>query len=441
MKTKTFAVLLLLFLLLWPLADRRVYGQGLAFSGIGPINASMGGAATAAPIDSSGALMWNPATISGLETSEISFGITLAMPSSDLGSLLPAGTFGPGLPPITMMGEDGSEPGVSPVPNIGYVERSDGSPWTFGLGVFGIGGFRTNYSSSLTNPVLTPAPPAGFGAGRISAEADLVQILPTASYALSDQLSVGFAPSLTLARLSAESLIFAAPNDANGDGFPTYPSGRGNRVQFGGGFQVGVYYITERYWHFGAALKSPQWFEPFRFKTEDELGRPRTEKITVEYPLIATVGTAYSGFERFVFAADARFFDYGHAAGFQGSGLDANGALTGLGWSSIFAASAGVQYKVCEPFFIRCGYSYNQNPISEADIGFNIASPVITQHFSFVGASLRVSEHTIFSTTYIHGFENEVSGPIQSMYGPVPGSSVYSAVSLDALAMGITVQY
>ena len=90
---------------------------------------------------------------------------------------------------------------------------------------------------------------------------------------------------------------------------------------------------------------------------------------------------------------------------------------------------------------LRCGYSYNQNPISDSDIGFNIASPVITPHYSFVGASLRVSQHTTFSTTYIHGFEKDVSGPIQSLYGPVPGSSVSSAVSLDALAFGITVQY
>ena len=121
----------------------------------------------------------------------------------------------------------------------------------------------------------------------------MVQILPTVSYALTDRFSVGFAPSLTLARLSAESLIFAAPDDANRDGFPSYPSGRGNRVQWGGGFQSESTHITEQDWHFGAAIKSPQWFEPFRYKTTDELGRPRTEKFTVEYPLIATVGTAY----------------------------------------------------------------------------------------------------------------------------------------------------
>src|SRR6266478_4809911 len=36
---------------------------GLAISGVGPINRSMGGAATAAPLDSAGAIYWNPATI------------------------------------------------------------------------------------------------------------------------------------------------------------------------------------------------------------------------------------------------------------------------------------------------------------------------------------------------------------------------------------------
>ena len=44
----------------------RLRAQGIALSGVGPVNRSMGGAATAAPIDAAGALMWNPASISGL---------------------------------------------------------------------------------------------------------------------------------------------------------------------------------------------------------------------------------------------------------------------------------------------------------------------------------------------------------------------------------------
>ena len=53
----------LLFMTLGSVPARAQFG--LALSGVGPINRSMGGAAVAAPIDAAGAFFWNPATISG----------------------------------------------------------------------------------------------------------------------------------------------------------------------------------------------------------------------------------------------------------------------------------------------------------------------------------------------------------------------------------------
>ena len=73
-------------------------------------------------------------------------------------------------------------------------------------------------------------------------------------------------------------------------------------------------------------------------------------------------------------------------------------------------------------------------------MGFNVSSPVISQHFAYLGGSLPISRRTALSVAYIHGFENR-SGTDQSPAGPIPGSTVASEVSLDALAMGITVQY
>jgi long-chain fatty acid transport protein len=417
------------------------FGQGLAMSAIGPVNSGMGGAATACPLESSGAIMWNPATISGLECSEVSLGVALVQPTAQIESRLPAGFLGGGFPPYAMSGTDRSETGFTPVPNMAIVEPLGESAWTFGLGVFGIGGFRVNYPASLTNPILTPPPPAGVGVGRLSANAQIMQILPTLSYAATEQLSVGLAPSISLAEISAESLVFAPPDDANQDGYPSYPSGRGGRVTWGGGLQLGVYYIMDTAWRFGAAVKSPQWFEPFRFKAADETGAPRTEELRFRYPLIATVGTAYTGIDRVVLAMDARFFDWGNAAGFRESGFAPDGSVAGFGWSSIFATCVGLQYEVCEPVHVRCGYSYNQNPIHDMDVSFNVASPVISQHFAYVGGSVQVSSHTYLSVAYIHGFENEVTGPIQTGFGAIPGSSVSSQVALDALTMGCTVQY
>src|SRR5690348_13529813 len=53
--------------------------QGVYMPSIGPINQSIGGAGVAAPIDATGALYWNPATISGLQSSEVGFGLGLVL--------------------------------------------------------------------------------------------------------------------------------------------------------------------------------------------------------------------------------------------------------------------------------------------------------------------------------------------------------------------------
>ncbi|MCR9211616.1 MAG: hydrocarbon degradation protein, partial [bacterium] len=42
------------------------YSQGVYISSAGPINRSMGGASTAAPISALSAMYWNPASISGM---------------------------------------------------------------------------------------------------------------------------------------------------------------------------------------------------------------------------------------------------------------------------------------------------------------------------------------------------------------------------------------
>ena len=77
----------------------------------------MGGASVAAPIDSIGAIYWNPASISGLASSETSFGLGLLMPNHTVSS-----TF-PGLG----SGSTEADAGIFPVPNIGWVHLVENS--------------------------------------------------------------------------------------------------------------------------------------------------------------------------------------------------------------------------------------------------------------------------------------------------------------------------
>ena len=74
---------------------------GLAISGVGPINRSMGGASVAAPLDSAGAIFWNPATMGALGRSEMEFGTGFLIPRTTLSSFAPANSLGPGTPPVS----------------------------------------------------------------------------------------------------------------------------------------------------------------------------------------------------------------------------------------------------------------------------------------------------------------------------------------------------
>lgn len=410
-------------------------GQGVFIPSVGPINQSMGGATVAAPIDSIGSLAWNPAAISGIESSEMAFGLGLVLPTTSLSSAIPA--FG-------LAGTDDSEPGVAPVPTIGLVHHLADSPWTIGLGIFGIGGFSANYPASTTNPILLPQPTAAAplgGLGQVFAQAQIFQIVPTVSYAVSERFSIGFAPTITLAGLIVDPLVFAPPNDADGDGVFRYGPGSGTRMAWGGGFQVGAYWTTESCWNWGVSYKSPQWMEPFRFNSRDELGGPLFARVNADLPSIISLGTSYTGIERWLFATDFRYFDYANATGFGDQGFRLDGSVAGLGWENVFSFSQGVQYEWSDRLTVRMGYTFNQNPVSSDQVMFNAATSLIIQHWYSLGATFWWNESISTTVAWTHGFENEVTGPIQTPGGPIPGSSVTTRVSADILTIGATVAF
>jgi long-chain fatty acid transport protein len=416
-------------------------GQGVALRAVSPVNESMAGTGTACPIDAAGALHWNPASISGLPSSDMSFGLGLVLPSSTLSSRVERGAFGGGYPPVTLEGSDRSEAGAIPAPSMAFVHKDAESPWTYGLGVFSVGGSAVNYPSSLSNPILMPQTQGGLG--RLSANVDVVQMDPTIAYALNENWSVGFAPTLTMAKLYASPLFLGPRDDSNHDGHATYSSGVGTRYTWGGGFQTGLYYTTNAGWHLGASVKSPQWTEPFRYKSEDELGRPRDIRFDLNYPLITSFGVSYSGFENWVIASDIRYFNYSGTLGFGQSGFASDGAIRGLGWNDIMAVTVGVQRQINERFFLRGGYCYNDNPITSDSVQYNAASPLVIQHSVHTGFSYVFDDNWIVAMAYVHCFENSVTGP---MHNPatgqaIAGTSITTAASADVLSMGVTKRF
>lgn len=409
------------------------YGVGL--SGAGPINRSMGGASSA-PLDASGALYWNPATISGLSGSELEVGTELLFPQARLSSSILASPVGP------LSGSTSSDSGVFPLPTIGLVYRPDNSAWTYGFGLFAAGGFAVNYPVSTTNPVSTINPillpqggPLGGGLGPLSAQLQVMQIVPAVSLQITDRLSVGIAPTVSLATLQLDPFFLASPNAG------IYPAGTHTQQTWGAGFQAGVYYKTDTGWHLGASVKSPQWFDTFHFNATDSLGQPQTLKANFNYPLMVTMGAGYTGFERWTLVSDFHFIDYANTNGFSQTGFDSTGAVKGLGWNSVFAVALGAQYQWTDCLSLRAGYTYNTNPIDNSNTMFNAASPMILQNTLYVGGSCKLSCNLLVSVAYAHALENSIQGPMVSPFGPISGTLVRSSVSADTVMFGATVKF
>jgi long-subunit fatty acid transport protein len=89
---------------------------------------------------------------------------------------------------------------------------------------------------------------------------------------------------------------------------------------------------------------------------------------------------------------------------------------------------------------LRTGYTYNNNPVSSSQAVFNVATSLIIQHWYSLGATYRWNDCISTTIAWTHGFENEVTGPILTAGGPVPGT-VTTRVSADILNFGVTVAY
>ncbi len=422
--------------------------EGVVVSGVGPINRSMGGAATAAPIDASGALYWNPASVSGLPRSEMEFGVELLFPHAALFSSVPANALGPGAPPVAFAGSDNSNSGLYALPTIGLVYRPEEYPdWTLGVGVLTVGGFGANYPGSTTNPILQAPPLTGLGVGPLYSELIVVQLVPTVAYQVTDRLSVGIAPTVTMASLHLDPNILAAPDHPGGTPFVSYPRSAHAPIGVGGGVQAGVFYAIPQSWQFGASVKSPQWLPPFHFNSMTPQGVPFQNSFTLDYPMIVSAGVAYAGFDRWLLAADFRYIDYADAAGFREHGFAPDGSVQGLGWRSIFGIAAGAQYQWTDSLTVRGGYSFNQSPVARTQDAvspqatISAAGPAILEHAVYAGLTWRVSDALLLSVAYAHGFTNSVSGIYRGPQVIVPGSTVRTTASADTFIVGATVQF
>ena len=389
----------------------QAWGQGIAFRGAGAVNESMGGASTACPLSATGALYWNPATMSAFHGTVVDVDLGIALPSSSISSTLPNDLGG---------GTTDSESGAVPLPNVSFIRHLDESPWAFGFYFGAIGGSKTNFpEASLTeNPLLSKS---DYGYGNLNSSVQIFQIGANMSYSFSDKFSMSFGPSLIMADLNCDPLYVVDGYGAPGAAI----RGTGNRFVFGGGFQVGFFYDTQAGWRFGLNYKSQNWLEPLRFQAEGG----KELSLHLDYPAILSFGASWYGWEKWTFAWDFRYFFH------ENAGFDA------LGWHDMFAFAMGVQREITDRWSWRVGYSMNENQLDGSFSRANIATPLVPRHAFFTGTSFRVDEHMTFSITYGHIFKATSSGCYFGEGREALGGNVSIASEADEVVAGVSFNF
>lgn len=419
--------------------------------GVGSVNMSMGGAATAQPLDVSGAIHWNPATLTTFDLKELKLDLGLFFSSPELSSSLPAGMLGSGSPAVSGVTMD--DRGISPMPALAMVWAKPNSKHTFAASAFGISGFGVTFPEEANNPIsgsFNPAnssnpinyPQAAMGFGHIESDYMLLQVGFSYAYELSEKFSLGVQPNLDYAALELMPNPTANPTAAG------YPS-TNKASALGFGAQFGIFYDSGSGLKLGVSYKTVQSFGDFEFDNTYLDNSTGTNKFNMDYPAILSLGVGFSGGD-FDLALDYRNVNYEDTDGFAATGWIQTGTVAGFGWDNISIVSAGIQYKGIDKLPLRIGYTYSSNPISKEVAFFNVpATAIIKDAFQF-GLSYKMNESLSLDGVFHYGDSGgTTSGQMLSPMmvtqgnplGAIPGSTVSYDMTTSMVMVGVSYKF
>jgi long-chain fatty acid transport protein len=338
----------------------------------------------------------------------LDLGLDIFMPSRD------AERSGAGFP--TLNGKVESDKPTFYIPEFGY-NRMLRSDLSVGVTVYGNGGMNTSYPEGNFNCGAGPANML-CGSGSLGQDMSQLIIAPTVAYKLNAQHSVGASLLFGYQQFKAYGLqAFDNP-----PGFPPFTGAPGSVTNNGYDSSTGVGLRLGYQGRLSDALTIGAAYAPkMSMGRFDKYKGLFADSGDFDIPSHYSIGVAFMPTPDWTVALDIGRINYSDVPSVNNpSAAQAplgapNGP--GFGWKDVDIVKIGVAWRMSDAWTLRGGYNRGDNPITPADVTFNIIAPGV------------IKDHYTAGFTYSMDKNNEITGAF--MVAPrqsVTGSSLFNAV-------------
>jgi len=337
-----------------------------------------------------------------------------------------------GAPAPTLDGRVESDSTNFLVPELGFNKMLN-PDLALGVTVYGNGGMNTDYPQGNFN---CGAGPANLlcGSGRLGVDLMQLVVAPAAAYKVAPDHAIGIAPLFGYQRFKLEGLqafdgpASSSPGNVTNKGYDS-STGYGVRVGYQG--QAGPV-------SFGAAYASRMHMSEFKkyrglFAGNGDFDIPSHYGAGFAWRAPAGVTLAFD-YMRINYAEVA---SVGNPSTNQAQLGTANGP--GFGWKDINVYKLGVAWQATSTLVVRAGYNHSDNPITPADVTFNILAPGVMREHLTLGGTWALDRDSAVTGAFMYAFSNSVTG--SSLFNAfAPGLAMQEKIQMYEWSLGVQYQ-
>lgn len=328
------------------------------------------------------------------------------------------------------------------VPEFSW-NRKVGEDSAWGVTLYGNGGMNTTYDGGQLDCGFGPNTANLLcGGGRLGVDLAQLIIAPTFAHRLAPGHSIGIAPLLGYQKFKA----FGLQAFDNPPGFPPFTGSPGSVTNkdydesLGAGLRLGYH------GQFGAFGVGVTWASKMNMSKFKKYKGLFAEQGSFDIPSNYGLGVSWRG-ESLLVAADVLRIEYSgiNSVGLPSLPVAPLGANNGpgFGWKDITAWRVGAEWQATGTLKLRAGYNKSDNPITPADVTFNILAPgVVRDHYS-LGLAWDATDSLTFQVAATHAKKETVTGSslFNLVFGPGFGGTETISLSEDMVTLSVVKRY